>query len=126
VRRSWARRGQTRVIGGDGLRLQARLDVGGPGTVVLGRRITVLRRTTLYTAASDSVIEIGDETLLSGTRINCARSVTIGSESMIGDGRIMDTDYHFTSRRRRKGDRSRGERSPGRGGHRRCPRAWLP
>jgi acetyltransferase-like isoleucine patch superfamily enzyme len=91
------------VIGGDGLRLQARLDVGGPGTVVLGRGITVLRRTVLYTHTPDSVIEIGDEALLTGTRINCARRVTVGPKSIIGDGRLMDTDYHFTSRRRREG-----------------------
>jgi acetyltransferase-like isoleucine patch superfamily enzyme len=96
-------RGGPRVIGGDGLRLQARLAVGGPGTVVLGRRVTVLRPTTLYTLATDSVIEIGDETILSGTRISCARRVTVGPESIIGDGRVMDTDYHFTSRRRREG-----------------------
>src|SRR5262249_13696741 len=96
-------RGGPRVIGGDGLRLKARLDVGGPGTVVLGRGITVLRRTPLDPLASDSVIETGDGTLLSGTRISCARRVTVGPESMIGDGRLMDTDYHFTSRRRREG-----------------------
>jgi len=96
-------RGGPRVIGGDGLRLQARLEVGGPGTVVLGRRVTVLRQTALYTLVPDSAIEIGDETLLSGTRISSARRVTVGPGSIIGDGRIMDTDYHFTSRRRRKG-----------------------
>ncbi|MBA2545253.1 MAG: acyltransferase [Solirubrobacterales bacterium] len=96
-------RGGPRVIAGRGLSLQGRLKIGGSGTVVLGHHVLISRRTVLHTRGPDAVIEIGDSTILAGTRITSALRVAVGSRTMIGDGRIMDTDYHFTSRRRREG-----------------------
>jgi acetyltransferase-like isoleucine patch superfamily enzyme len=91
------------VLGGRGLRLWGRLTISGPGTVVLGRSVIVERRTTLHTRAREAIIHIGDATILNGPRITCATSVSIGELGLIGDARILDTDYHHTSRRRREG-----------------------
>jgi len=61
------------------------------------------RRTVLYTCGRKAVIEIGDGANLNGARITSAMRVTVGPRSLIGESRIMDTDYHHTSRRRREG-----------------------
>ena len=91
------------MIGGAGLSLDDRLEITGAGTVVLGENVSVMRRTVLYTLGRDAVIEIGARTVLNGTRISAAARVVVGPDGLVGDGRIMDTDYHHTSRRRRDG-----------------------
>ena len=96
-----ARTGGPTVIGGAGLGLDDTLEISGAGTVVLGEGVNVIRRTALYTLGRGSVIEIGSRTVLNGTRISAAVRVAVGPDCLVGDGRIMDTDYHHTSRRRR-------------------------
>ena len=91
------------MIGGRGLCLWGGLKISGPGTVVLGRNVTVERRTVFHTRARKAIIHIGDRTLLNGPRITCATSVSIGELGLIADARILDSDYHHTSRRRREG-----------------------
>jgi len=88
---------------GRGLRLDGRLKVRGTGTVVLGNHIAVDRTTVLSTLGPDAIIEIGDNVYLNGPRISAAVRVAVGPGCLIGDARIMDTDYHHTSRRRREG-----------------------
>ena len=92
-----------RVLVGRGLCLRGKLRIRGSGTVVLGNHIVVDRETVLYTASSEAVIEIGDNSYLNGPRISAAVRVAIGPHALVGDARIMDTDFHHTTRRRRTG-----------------------
>ena len=89
------------VVVGRRLSIERRLVISGPGTVVLGNDVSVGLETVLYTINREARIEIGDRVFLNGTRVNCAQSVRIGRDSMIGRAWILDTDYHSTSRRRR-------------------------
>ena len=96
-----ARFGGPTVLVGAGFTLEGRLVVSGPGEVVIGDHVVVVQRTVLYTQTPSARIEIGDRVVLNGTRVACALSIRIGSDSLVGRARIQDTDYHPTSRRRR-------------------------
>jgi len=85
-----------RVQGGRGLRIQGKLVARGPGRLVLGRGVTIGMTVTPWTYHQDAVITIGDNTFLNGTRMACAREITIGRDCIIADARIMDTDFHST------------------------------
>jgi len=83
-----------RVEGGRGLRIAGRLVARGRGRLVLGRDVRIGMTVTPWTHETDAVIRIGSNAFLNGTRLGCAREITIGDDCIIADARIMDTDFH--------------------------------
>jgi acetyltransferase-like isoleucine patch superfamily enzyme len=83
-----------RVKGGKGLRISGRLVWRGAGSLVLGEYVHAGAKVVLETRSPDAVIEVGAHTFLNGTRIACVRRVSIGTWCLVGNARIMDTDFH--------------------------------
>jgi acetyltransferase-like isoleucine patch superfamily enzyme len=83
-----------RFSAGKRFRVYGRLSVRGPGRVIFGDDVTVWDLVTPWTHRADAVIRVGDRTVLSGTRMGCAASITIGRDAILADCRIMDTDFH--------------------------------
>ncbi|HEU4565863.1 MAG TPA: acyltransferase [Gemmatimonadaceae bacterium] len=93
-----------RFTAGRGLQVRGRLDVRGPGRVVLGDRVQVWGTVTPWTYRRDSVIEIGTNTRLGGTRLGCVASITIGRDCILADCRLMDSDFHSVHANRHDDD----------------------
>jgi maltose O-acetyltransferase len=55
---------------------------------------------TPFTHHPEAVITIGNGVLLNGTRLGAAKSITVGSKSILADCRIMDTDFHSLRKER--------------------------
>jgi acetyltransferase-like isoleucine patch superfamily enzyme len=87
-----------RVIIGRRFRVQGRLEIKGPGTVIFGDDCGVVSSrmsvTTPYTHAPDAVIRFGNRVLLTGTRLSCQARIEVGDGAGLSDARIMDTDFH--------------------------------
>lgn len=87
-----------RVIIGRRFRVQGRLEIKGPGTVIFGDDCGVVSSrmsvTTPYTHAPDAVIRFGNRVLLTGTRLSCQARIDVGDGAGLSDARIMDTDFH--------------------------------
>jgi acetyltransferase-like isoleucine patch superfamily enzyme len=79
-----------------------RLHVRGPGRVVFGDHVCIWDTVTPWTDTAEAVITIGNRVTLNGTRFGCHRSIRIGDGSLIGDCRMMDSDYHGTDPRARE------------------------
>lgn len=90
-----------RFSAGAGLRVYGRLRVRGPGRVIFGDHVIVWGMVTPWTYNADAVIRVGDRTTLSETRMGCAASITIGSDGLFADCRILDTDFHSIAINRR-------------------------
>src|SRR5258706_4655153 len=73
-----------------------RLDVQGRGRVVFGDDVRIGMTVTPWTDTAEALIEIGNRVTLNGTRFGCHKSIRIGDRCMIGDCRMMDSDYHGT------------------------------
>ncbi|MBX3175130.1 MAG: hypothetical protein KF709_12000 [Gemmatimonadaceae bacterium] len=93
-----------RFTAGRNFRVQGRLTVRGPGRVVFGDDVTVAMHVTPWTHAPEAVIAVGDRAILNGTRMGCRREITIGSDALIADAHILDTDFHSTWKDRRSPD----------------------
>jgi acetyltransferase-like isoleucine patch superfamily enzyme len=87
-----------RVQIGRYFRVVGRLEVRGPGTVIIGNRCSVvssrLAPTTIFTHAPGAVVCLGDQVLLTGTRFGCESRIEVGDMSGLSDARLMDTDFH--------------------------------
>jgi acetyltransferase-like isoleucine patch superfamily enzyme len=92
--------GGSRIRVGRRFSLQGSLTARGPGEVVLGDDVVVLGSATPFTHSREARIEIGDRSLVNGTRFGCALSIRIGADALLGDARLFDTDHHPISRRR--------------------------
>jgi len=93
-----------RFSAGRSLRVFGRLSVRGPGRVEFGDDVKVWGRVTAWTYSNDAVIEVGDHSVLAGTRFGCAKRITIGRDGIIADCRILDTDFHSTAVNRHDDD----------------------
>lgn len=93
--------GRTRIRVGRGFSLQGRLILRGPGTVILGDDVTVDALTTFYTHSKQAVIQVGDRSYVNGARLGCVSRIEIGQDGILGDCRIMDTDFHPVHKGRR-------------------------
>lgn len=71
-----------------------RLSVRGPGTIIFGDHVQVYGRVNTWTYANDAVMRVGNHTSLEGTRFACKSSISIGSNCILADARIGDTDFH--------------------------------
>jgi acetyltransferase-like isoleucine patch superfamily enzyme len=92
--RAWCRILGRRFKAGRNLRIDGRLILRGPGTVILGDNVRIGMTVTPWTYAVDAVITIGDDSFVNGTSFGCAREIRIGSRAILGRSSIMDTDFH--------------------------------
>ena len=86
------------VFIGKRFRVEGCLDIRGPGTVIFGNDCTVVssRMTpvTPYTHSSEATIQFGNRVVVSGTRFGCMQRIEVGEGCLLGDARIMDSDFH--------------------------------
>jgi acetyltransferase-like isoleucine patch superfamily enzyme len=83
------------------LRVFGRLQLKGPGQVVLGADVVIHGKVTPWTHSPDARIVIGDNVVMDGTRFGCVEEITIGNDCIVADARIMDTDFHSIRAHRR-------------------------
>jgi acetyltransferase-like isoleucine patch superfamily enzyme len=94
--------GGTSLQAGRRLVIQGSLRLRGPGRVVLGDDVIVDAKTDIFTHSSEAVVTIGDRGFVNGTRFGCVRAIRIGTDAILADARIMDTDFHSIHRDRRR------------------------
>lgn len=92
--------GGSRVRFGNRISLQGKLRIKGPGTVVIEDNVIMSDNVDLYTHSPRAIIRIGKNTFLNGSRMSSSESIEIGSNNIIADVRIMDTDFHWLHRDR--------------------------
>ncbi len=88
-------RGHRVMIGGR-LRLVGKLRIRGPGRVVIGDDVYIdgTVPVSLPTYSPGAEIRIGAHSYLNGTRMGCAKGITIGKNCILADCRITDTNFH--------------------------------
>jgi acetyltransferase-like isoleucine patch superfamily enzyme len=86
---------------GAGLRAYGRLDIRGPGRVVIGPDVVVASTpgmacefVTLYTHAPEAFIRIGKNTRLLGARISARHGIEVGDDVVIEGAGVADSDFH--------------------------------
>ena len=90
-----------RFRAGSNLRVFGSLSIRGPGKVTFGDDVAVYGRTTPWTYAPEARIVVGDNVNIGPVKFGCAREIVIGSNSLVGEAYIMDTDFHSTRADRR-------------------------
>jgi len=73
------------------------LTIRGPGRVFVGDNVFIDGRghpVTPFTHHVDALISIGSNSFLNGTRFGCQKKIVIGDYAILGDARILDTDFH--------------------------------
>jgi serine acetyltransferase len=83
-----------RLKAGRNLRVEGRLIVRGPGTVVIGDNVRIGGTVTPWTYRPDARIEIGEESFINGASFGAWQQITIGRRCILGQCSIMDTDFH--------------------------------
>ena len=83
-----------RFHAGRNLRVDGRLIIRGPGTVIFGDDVRVGMTVTPWTYDADAVISIGSDSFINGTGFGCQRAIRIGARAILGRASIMDTDFH--------------------------------
>lgn len=68
--------------------------------MVFGDNVLIDGVVTPWTYSSDAVISVGSDSYVNGTRFGCQREIRIGERAILGDARILDTDFHSTYRNR--------------------------
>lgn len=66
----------------------------GPGKITLSDDVILDSRVTLFTHAENAHLKIGSRSYVNGTRFGCMQSIEIGENCLLGDARLMDTDFH--------------------------------
>ncbi len=94
--KAWCRLRGVRLETGRNFRISGRLVVRGPGRVVFGDDVLIDGTVTPWTYSEDAVIRVGSGSYVNGTRFGCQREITIGDGAILGDARLMDTDFHST------------------------------
>lgn len=77
-----------------------KLKIDGPGKVVFGDNVFAWARAepnSFLTLNSNATITIGNNVRLNGADIQCASSIKIGDNAIIGSAIIVDTDFHSIS-----------------------------
>ena len=92
--RAWWRIWRRPFRAGRNLRIDGRLILRGPGTVILGDNVRIGMTVTPWTYAADAVITIGDDSFVNGTSFGCVREIRVGCRAILGRSSIMDTDFH--------------------------------
>lgn len=89
-----------RLETGANFRIAGQLIIRGPGRVVFGDNVLIDGVVTPWTYSVDAVISVGSDSYVNGTRFGCQREIRIGDRAILGDARILDTDFHSTRRNR--------------------------
>ena len=98
--KAWCRLRGIRLETGRNFRISGRLIIRGPGRVVFGDNVLIDGVVTPWTYSADAVISVGSDSYVNGTRFGCQREIRIGERAILGDARILDTDFHSTLRNR--------------------------
>lgn len=98
--KTWCRLRGIRLETGRNFRVSGRLIIRGPGRVVFGDDVLIDGTVTPWTYSEDAVISIGSGSYVNGTRFGCRREIRIGEGAILGDARVMDTDFHSIARNR--------------------------
>ncbi len=98
--KAWCRLRGIRLETGRNFRISGRLIIRGPGRVVFGDDVLIDGTVTPWTYSEDAVISVGSGSYVNGTRFGCRREIRIGDGAILGDARVMDTDFHSTARNR--------------------------
>ncbi len=96
-----------KVVLGKSLRIRGSLIIRGPGEVFIGDRVYIDGRghpVTLFTYDKGAIISIGSNSFIDGTRFGCQKRISISKYAILGDARIMDTDFHSISPNRWSSD----------------------
>jgi acetyltransferase-like isoleucine patch superfamily enzyme len=86
-----------RTIFGKGFRVRGSLKIKGPGKVIIGDNVFIDGRghpVTPFTYSKNAIISIGSNCFINGTRFGCQKEIVIGDYAILGDARILDTDFH--------------------------------
>jgi acetyltransferase-like isoleucine patch superfamily enzyme len=86
------------------LKVRKKLSIKGPGKVKMGDNVHIdgtSNPVTPWTTSKEAEIIIGNNVFLNGTRFGCAKKIEIGDNCIIGDCRILDTDFHSIQPARR-------------------------
>lgn len=86
-----------KAVFGKGFRVRGPFTISGPGKVVIGDHVTIEGRghpVTPFTHHKSAVITIGHNSFVNGARFGCQQRISIGPRAILGDVRIMDTDFH--------------------------------
>ena len=98
--KAWCRLRGIRLETGRNFRISGRLVLRGPGRVIFGDNVLIDGVVTPWTYSEDAVISVGSDSYVNGTRFGCQREIRIGERAILGDARILDTDFHSTARNR--------------------------
>jgi len=82
---------------GKKVRVRGKCIIRGPGKIIIGDHVFINgdgHPVTLFTHHQDARIIIGSHTFLNGPRFGCQVRITVGDYNILGDARIMDTDFH--------------------------------
>jgi acetyltransferase-like isoleucine patch superfamily enzyme len=90
-----------RFQAGRNFRVFGSLVVQGPGRVIFGDDVRVIKRTTPFTHSPDAVITVGNRVDLVAVRFGCKEKISIGDLCQVSECRIMDTDFHSIAVNRR-------------------------
>lgn len=86
-----------KAIFGKNFRVQGAFKIAGPGKVFIGDNVLVCgigHPVTPFTHHKEAIIKVGSNSFVNGTRFGCQKAITIGEYAILGDARIMDTDFH--------------------------------
>ena len=85
-----------RFSAGRNFQVFGRLTVSGPGRVEFGDDVNVSMHVTPFTHDQSAVISVGNHCFLNGVRFGCAANIQVGSDCILAEARIMDSNFHST------------------------------
>ncbi|MFN3454140.1 MAG: acyltransferase [Pseudobdellovibrio sp.] len=74
--------------------------VNGNGHIIIGDNVIFDSKPDLYTHGLNSILTLGENSYINGTRFGCSLSISIGKNCILADARLMDTDFHSIGRHR--------------------------
>jgi acetyltransferase-like isoleucine patch superfamily enzyme len=83
-----------------GVKIDTKLVITGPGKVYMGKNILLLKSyfesscVTINTHKPEALVLIENDTILRGTRIGCHKKIVIGSDCVIENAYLIDSDFH--------------------------------
>jgi maltose O-acetyltransferase len=93
-----------RLTVGRNLRVEGRLQVRGPGRVVIGDNVRIGGTVTPWTYRPDAVVEIGDDSFINGASFGAWQRISVGKRCILGRCYVMDTDFHSVQTNRHDPD----------------------